>query len=653
MNLCRLCFCLYRTSSNTTEKPSPVIDDPFVVLESTSQPVTSSSGIFTDPLEEIGNLSGRNHVENSTKGAVFDDVDPLAGLGNSVPVFSVEMNGSEKDEGSARSRSTSSGRQTSASGDASQKSSVRSPDRASEKKMHVEDYRESPESVFDMPSFASDSHKSVANASSPAYDTAGFREPSSRGHASPTADENIGSSDDIWLTVSEVPLFTQPTSAPPPSRPPPPRPAQFSRVESGSFPASNAHKRVGDYASFNSSASSFQSPNSSGQLRGSFASPIDDLEDFAMGRNRSNAERGADVYTSEDFDNNSVAAAAMKEAVDRAEAKFRHARGVRERENAKASRSRETAQVEKEEKAAQDAQERAFREQEEKLEREKQQREREEEEKKRGEEEERRRIEREREEKEREKRRAERERELARQAVERAAREARERAAAEARARAERVVVQKAQAEVRERAERAAVQRAQAEARERAAAEAKERAEKAAAEARERARAEAREKEAREKAAAAARANQSRNENDLESFFSMGSRASSAPRHRTGSSVRINFATQVFIKTPLIEIVFIINLNCYFQDPFETQFQSKPVPEAARTSVNSASNMRKASSSTNIVDDLSSIFGGNRTSCTISLNSTLFPPPPKEAPCDRVIICVWVVKMYVKLIPDS
>lgn len=43
----------------------------------------------------------------------------------------------------------------------------------------------------------------------------------------------------------------------------------------------------------------------------------------------------------------------------------------------------------------------------------------------------------------------------------------------------------------------------------------------------------------------------------------------------------------------------------------DPQFQSKGGPEGARTSVSSSSNMRKASSTTNIVDDLTSIFGGN------------------------------------------
>ena len=85
-------------------------------------------------------------------------------------------------------------------------------------------------------------------------------------------------SDDIWLTVSEIPPFIKPTKAPPPSRPPPPIPRHTSKSErgySGKYPQSH---------------NPFQ------------ASPLDEFETFAM---------------------------------DRAEAKFRHAKGVREREHAK------------------------------------------------------------------------------------------------------------------------------------------------------------------------------------------------------------------------------------------------------------------------------------------------------------------------------
>lgn len=54
-------------------------------------------------------------------------------------------------------------------------------------------------------------------------------------------------------------------------------------------------------------------------------------------------------------------------------------------------------------------------------------------------------------------------------------------------------------------------------------------------------------------------------------------------------------------------------IHCYFQDTmFDMQFQNKGGSEGVKTSSfgGATSNMRKASSTTNIVDDLSSIFGG-------------------------------------------
>ncbi|KAK9096131.1 hypothetical protein Sjap_021628 [Stephania japonica] len=248
----------------------------------------------------------------------------------------------------------------------------------------------------------------------------------------------------------------------------------------------------------------------------------------------------------------------------------------------------------------QEVREKEFREQQERIDHEREQREREEKESRDRELEQR-----EREEKEREQRKLEKEkererqieREKARQAVERATREARERAAVEARLKAEKAAVEKAIA-ARQRAERVAVQRAQAEARERAAEGAKQRAERAAAEARERVQAEAREKAAAaaksevderlkaERAASFAGENRQKNENDLESFFNMGARSNSTPKSRTSS------------------------------DPaFDSQFQSRPGPEGAQwSSTGTSSSMKKASSTTNIVDDLSSIFGATPSS---------------------------------------
>ncbi|CAN1781358.1 Auxilin-related protein 2 [Linum perenne] len=517
------------TTSSVKTAPTS-IDDPFVVLESTSTPAAAPSESFPDPLDEIGrfNSSGSTNVDSSHvhKGS-FDDFDPLDNLSKSVPSASSKVN---------------------------------------ERAKPINDFEETPfgmasgPKVVSQPASAPPSYTNVS-----ANDT----------FPSPISEEVSESADEIWLTVSEIPLFTKPTSAPPPSRPPPPRPPRLS-----------ARKKFSNEQSFSNS----RSPRSA-QASKSPVSQFDELDDFAMGRTQNNVNDHADIFAGEEGDTSAAAsAAAMKDAMDKAEAKIRH---MRERDYMKASRSKESAQADRD---MLEAEQRELRERQERVERERQQSEREVEEQEQ----------REREEREKEQKRQERERARARQAVDRANREARERAAAEAQVRAERAAVGKAGAEARERAERAAVQRAQAEARERAAAEAKERAERAAAEARERANAGAREKErdararaeraaveraaaeARERAAAAARVNQQKyesqpeNENDLESFFS--SRPSSAPRPRATSSLKM-------------------------QDPFfDTGAKRAPEPPK-NTSANSSASMRKASSATNIVDDLSSIFG--------------------------------------------
>ncbi|KAM5577874.1 auxilin-related protein 2-like [Rosa sericea] len=563
-------------SKTTTSK---VIDNPFGV-----------AGQFNDPLEEISRLSnsGSLKADNPSvdNGRAFDDIDPFDGLGKSVPAFSSGRSFRGKDSGNLKAdTSTNNGRGS--TGKESTKSSVRSPDNQSQRKVPVGNHWDSHQTFFDMPSVSTDSHKSAGQTMSPpSYVNA--KEANVQVDRSSRSEENLDSSDNVWLTVSEIPLMTQPTSAPPPSRPPPPRPVQVSKPRMSSPASTNSRKKASE-----SSTEFFQAPKSaSAAARSSGVSSVDELGDFGMGKSQTNFDEHANGLSGEELERNLVTDA-VKEALHRAEFQMRQAK---ERGSTKSVRSKEAQEKEKE-----------------RLQRESEEEDMEE-----------RRLEKEREtervweDKEREQRKLEKERERARevegknrQAVERATREARERAAAEARikaerAKAERAAVDRANAEARARAERAAVQRAQSEARERAAAEAKLRAEKAAAEARERANAEAKEREARERTAAArseaeartrseraaveraaaeareranaaARANQQRNENDLENFFNMG-RASSAPRPRANSS-----------------------------DPFDAHFQNRQEPEVPKTST--SSNIKKASSTTNIVDDLSSIFG--------------------------------------------
>ncbi|ESW09758.1 hypothetical protein PHAVU_009G153800 [Phaseolus vulgaris] len=572
---------------NSSKTASGETDDPFKVFEPTSASVDSSSKYFTDPLEEISKFSSSRSTKNesvsNSNGEVYDDIDSFGGLGNSVPAFSAERNSMK---GSIFPNTTT-------NKESNGESSGRSPERQTQNKIPVDHDQEFHPAAFDMPSYSSNSYKPFGQRStSPSHDNDGFKQANTQADMSPKYEEKFESNDDIWLTVSEIPLFTQPTSAPPPSRPPPPRPVHIPKSGAGSSASSNVRKKDSEFSSFPSSTQFSQGPKSApAAAKLSSASQFDELEDFAMGRNLDNDNEHGNGLADKELEMNS-AAAAMKVAMDKAEAKFRHAKEVRERENTKAVKSKESVQLEKDGRAVSEdggKQERLYHEQ--------QQKEREESEQ--------RRREKEKEEKEREQQRLEREREMARQAVERATREARERAAIEARQRAERAAVEKANAEARKRAGRAAVQRVQAEARERAAAEAKER---AAAEAKERAAAEAKEREVRERAAAArgkqeraaveraaaeareraavqareraaaVRMNQQQNDNDFESFFSTGARANSAPRPPRSS-----------VSDPV----------------FDAQFQS----DATWKSPGVSSSMKKASSSTNIVDDLSSIFG--------------------------------------------
>lgn len=514
-------------SSRPTVNSNKKMGNHFMGNGSTSPHVLSFSGLSTNPLEEINKLgsSGSTKIsgQSATNMGLYDDLDPFDSFRKSMPSSSTEKNNRVKDGSFLRADGST--------GD-SNRYSYRSTGNHSRGTTPVNRVHESQQTFSEIPRFSSVTRRStVQNASSPSYENRNSTEANI--HA-----DVMESSDEVWLTVSEIPLFTQPTNAPPPSRPPPPRPARASKVASSSFGSRNGK--------ISSSSSHFTSPEPVRPAsRSSAASSVDELEDFARGRRNNNFDDLAHGLSSEELNVNSVAAssaAAMKEAMERAEAKFRHAKETWKRENSRSSRSRENMQLEKDESV-----EVVFGEKRERLEHERLERKKEEEER------EHRRLEKERkqEEKEREQKRLE--REMACQAVENATGVARERTAAEARELTEKAAVQRAQAEARERAANEAkekAERAAAEARDREArkkaAEARMQAERAAvqraaAEVRERAAREAREKAA---AAAAASASQQNNANDLDSIFNMGSQA---PRTRATASVRIRKSFHMLI----------------------------------------------------------------------------------------------------------
>ncbi|KAL7612935.1 hypothetical protein Lser_V15G06399 [Lactuca serriola] len=171
------------------------MDDPFVVLESTSTPVTSPPSVFIDPVETVHKMNNSESTNTGVSGGVFDFdyIGPLHGFGKHAPAFPTETNNKEKDQSPYKEGLRSSTRR-----DPTDKSSFRFPETQSEK-AHVEDFQDSQETIFDMPPVSKTSHRSV--------DQTIF--PPSYTETSSQELEQEQPSDDIWLTVSEIPLFTQ------------------------------------------------------------------------------------------------------------------------------------------------------------------------------------------------------------------------------------------------------------------------------------------------------------------------------------------------------------------------------------------------------------------------------------------------------------
>lgn len=603
--------------------------DAFVTLGATSNLGNSNFGLFTDHLDNMGKSESKNMDPCSTANGMFDSSNIFVGVPKPMSSSSFA---SEKESVFGDSKSLD--------GIYSMNHSIKMP-----KEKPVQ--QASAETIS---SILPEMHIHEAPG------TTGFNnsDPLSTSMQDQLPEENQCSkmSDDVWLTVSDVVLVTQPTSAPPPSRPPPTLAAKKGPTESNT---SNAypHDHNQGYNPFISSTNTSKTPK------------IDELEDFVMAKPSSLANGCL-----QDLNHNGIgigqdSSTSAAGFMDWAELK--HSKGVNQGNFDSLFAS---SQYQEKEKAVLYASGMESRDEEELLEHEKKQREKEEEQRKleRDREEE---LEREREMMRRreheERKRREKERE-ARHIVEKAMREARERAAAEARMQAER--------EARQRAERAAVQKAAAEARERAAAEARERAAKAAAEAKERVAEEARERaakaaaeareraatEAREKAAAEARAkaeraavdkvaaearrraeraaveraaaearqraaNEARKraeaeararesqqktaQPDLDSFFGMPSRSSSVPRSQTATTVSSYancFGTKMGGGGILIYVCLITFSS--FQNPFDVQPQGgSDFGSIRRTSSGSASPFAQPPS-TNLMDDLSSIFGG-------------------------------------------
>lgn len=239
------------------------MEDPFVVLESTSTTGVSSTGLFNDPLEEISKLSksGNNANTSSASGGIFNDMDPLDGLGKTIPVFPSEIDRKGADGGSSRTGSSVGSTQSSNAKESYAKYSSKYTESHSQKKIPVEDVQESRKTLFDIPTAPTDSPKEPKLFVETVYSHSFVNANGSNSQADmpPKSEQYMEQSDDVWLYVSEVPLFTQPTNAPPPSRPPPPIPGRNSRSES-------ARKKGNGFSSSENSSRYSQSHNPFDQM---------------------------------------------------------------------------------------------------------------------------------------------------------------------------------------------------------------------------------------------------------------------------------------------------------------------------------------------------------------------------------------------------
>lgn len=479
-----------RTSVPSSKSTSNATGDPFVVLE-TSTSANSTSGLFTDPLEQISSpmRSGSTKINASpASGGLFDDVDAFGVFKNSTPSFTSVKKENGKADSHLNTVQNMAHLDPFADLEQHTKPSSKIFKNAVPKMRSTDGNLEKNHMVFEKPSKTPNSFEDIGRSrSSSSEGNVKHCERNVTAGLSHKLNQHLEAADDVWLNVSEIPLFTQLTSAPSPSRPPPPLDLKHTSTGKASQNASLGINSQGKHnRSFDQSSQSYEN-----SMRNSGASPIEELETFAMGRLQAFANGHAKfIYNEDNFERKSAAeasAAAMKEAMDKAEAKFKHGKGAREKEcDARPAKSRETTDQERHGKTIPDPLDFGYHEKEQ----------------------------REREEKEKKEKRLEKEKELEhgwdreRQVVERARREAQGRAASEAHLKFERAAFQKAATEARRRAERAAVDRTAAQSQERTAAQSQEK--------------------------------QHKNENDLESFLGMGARANSAPKQRATTSVMIN-----------------------------------------------------------------------------------------------------------------
>ncbi|KAD3336171.1 hypothetical protein E3N88_31690 [Mikania micrantha] len=207
------------TSTSNIKEKSNVVDDPFVVLESMPTPDASSQDLFTDPLEQLSIIGKSKSTKSGVtppSGNVFGDMNSLNSFSKSPPAFSKETRNRKKGPSQTHSEEGSSvgSARSSVSRGPIDEYSFGYPENQPQK-MPFDHFHESHQTAHGMTSV---------------YRTSPTSHIGTRSHlgTSPKSEEHVQYADNIWLTVSEILLYTPITRAPPPSRPPPPIPAHAS-----------------------------------------------------------------------------------------------------------------------------------------------------------------------------------------------------------------------------------------------------------------------------------------------------------------------------------------------------------------------------------------------------------------------------------------
>eukprot|EP00249_Psilotum_nudum_P023816 c28992_g2_i1 orf=2-1882(-) len=361
------------------DSPQKAADKPFVVLD--ADPVVS--GGSTVPLSDLNpfNISSRPPSASSTKASMNGLTDGIPGFGDaSSPVPPISAESTNKSASTFR--------------DPLKRSETDSPSRSAFTKESSE--AKSVRRNHAGTNFASDQGKPSTNgvkfdvdASVDKSEEATTGSPSRKGQQlrkmenvtlkaeeprQLTKVEKKRNVDEFWITVNDVKLATQPSTVPPPSRSPPipgSRPTLASKKQEGSQDGTSnlneSHQQPGGISWQTSKVT--VDPGS--KEVSNTSNMIDELEEFASGGSRSRKEGNVMASTGiedEQVEGSTAVAAstaAMKDALERAEAKLKLARETRDRDRERDEREREAklAKLREERERAREAREKEEREQ--------------------------------------------------------------------------------------------------------------------------------------------------------------------------------------------------------------------------------------------------------------------------------------------------